>query len=149
MIFRNFLQGMALIFVIGSLTQATASSLRDWEGDVDESASEDGIPRGFLEERSQMLEEDDSTEVMEVAEVVISPKQRNLSVRSRKDLAMVPVRSKRVGDITDETATTGENAKKRLPSYVRHDQPAEPSFLHEISQVTTAFMPMDLQRKAD
>jgi hypothetical protein len=87
-------------------------------------------------------------------EVAMPAKRQNFGARARKDLALVPLKGKSASDIKDETAITGENAKKRLPSYVAQNQsdqhqPAQPSILHEINQVTTSLLPMDFQGIAD
>lgn len=143
MVMRKFLQATALFFVIGSLASASAF-IRDWEDAGDVEGLEGGMSsRGFVDERNQeLLEENDPAEFVEVT---ISPKRKNFAAGSRRERALVPLQSKRVGDITDETAITGDNAKekKRLPSYVMQEQSVEPSFLHDINQVTASLIPMD------
>lgn len=141
MVMRKFLQATVLVFVIGSLASASAF-IRDWEDAGDVEGLEGGMSsRGFVDERNQeLLEENDPAEFVEVT---ISPKRKNFAAGSRRERALVPLQSKRVGDITDETAITGENAKKKLPSYVMQEQSVEPSFLHDINQVTASLIPMD------
>lgn len=148
MVLKIALHGAILLFFAsGMLTSTIATSLHEWEGD--ESTFEDGAPRGFIDERNQHLEDVDVTDPNEVVEVAVAPKRR-FAVAPRKDLALVPLPStKGAHNIKDETQTTGENAKKRLPAYVKQNQPSEPSFLRDIHQVTTNFWPADLQGKAD
>lgn len=141
------LQSIALLLVIGSLASPTASFIHDW--DMDEGGVEDGSPRSFMDERNQPLEDTEATDSNEVVEVAVPVKRQNFAARPRKDLALVPLQTKRVSDITDETQTTGENAKKKLPSYVTQTQSDQPSILHDINQVKTSLLPMDFQGKAD
>jgi len=141
-------QSIALFFVIGSLASTTAAPIHDWEEMIEENGAEDGVPRALFEERSELLADADN-DPNEVVEVAMPAKRQNFAARPRKDLALVPLQGKRVGDIADETQTTGENAKKRLPSYVRQNQPVQPSILHDIRQVTTNLLPMDFQGNAD
>ena len=148
MVLKTVLSATMLFFAAGLLTSAIAVPLHEWEGD--EGNFEDGAPRAFIDERNHNLEDiDAATDPNEVVEVAVAPKRR-FAVAPRKDLALVPLPSmKGAHNIKDETQITGENAKKRLPSYVKQNQPPEPSFLHDIHQVTASFWPADLQRKAD
>lgn len=149
MVFKNLLQGTVAALVIGSFTSVSASSIRDWEGSFDEGIIEEGTPRGFGDERNQPFEDTDVSDTSEVVEVAVASKRQNFAVMPRKDLPLVPLRSKKANDIVDETQTTGENAKKKLPSYVTQNQPSQSSLLHDIHQVTTSLLSMDLQRTTD
>jgi|GEM_PF-3641840 len=147
MILKTALHEVMLFFAAGLLISAIAVPIHEWEGD--EGSFEDGAPRPFIDERNQNLEDAGTTDPNEVVEVAVAPK-RHFAVAPRKDLALVPLPATQgARSIKDETQTTGENAKKRLPAYVKQNQPTEPSFLHDIHQVTTNFWPADLQRKAD
>ena len=141
------LKNMALFFVIGSLASATASPIRDWEGVIDEGAMDDGTPKPLIDERNQPFEDTEANDSNEVIEVALPEKRQNFAARARKDLALVPLKGKKASEIKDETAITGENAKKRLPSYVTqnessHHQQSQPLILHDINQVTTSLLPM-------
>jgi hypothetical protein len=148
------LQSIALFLIIGSLASAsaTASSLRDWEVTIDEGDGDEGAPRSLIDESNQPFEDAearDSNQENEAIEVALPAKRQNFAARTRKDLALVPLHGKTPSGIKDETAITGENAKRRLPSYVVHNQPSQPSILHDIRQVTTSLLPMDFQGNAD
>lgn len=146
---EKLVQSMALFIVIASFASVTASPIRDWEDTWDEGGLEDGSPRSLIDERDQPLEDTEAADSNEIMEVAMPAKRQNFPAKPRKDLALVPLKANRASDIIDETAVTGENAKKRLPSYMRHNQPGQPSILHDINQVTTSLLPMGFQGKAD
>lgn len=128
----------------GSLNLATASPLRNWEGSFDGIESEDTTtaPRGgFGEETMPVPEDAFPIEVVEVA----APKRQNETKMPRKSLAMAQFPLNAGAEIKDETATTGENAKKRLPSSVKRQETMRPPFMHDIHQVASRYLSMDFQ----
>ena len=154
MVSRKILRGTALLLLIGSLASVTASPIRDWQGVIDEGAMDEGMPKALIDERNQPFEDTEATDSNEVVEVALPERRQNFGARARKDLALIPLKGKKAGGIKDETAITGENAKKRLPSYVTHNQPgqhhlSQPSILHDINQVTTSLSPIGFQGITD
>ncbi|MDF3034048.1 MAG: hypothetical protein K0R76_1002 [Alphaproteobacteria bacterium] len=141
---KVFQKGAFFLF-IGSLNAAIAGPVQEW-GAFDEVAPEGATPlqRGFGEEEIQAPEEDAPTELVEIA----TPKRRNGAKLSRKALAMVPPQSNRIiKEIKDETATTGINARKRLPPSLKHPEAASP-FLHDIQAISN-YLPALPQGKVD
>lgn len=133
MVLGKILQGIALVLLLGSLNLATAATIREWEGSFDENESEDTMSRGFGEEAIPDSEETDSSGVVEVAMI---PQRPNEIKVSRKGLALVQFPSNTARGIKDETATTGENAKKRLPPSIKQNEVNHQSpYLHEINHV--------------
>lgn len=145
MVQGKILQKAVVFFVMGSLNLAMAGPVREWE-------SFDGIgPEGATLPQRDFGEEEQAPEDIGVEAVEVAmPKRRNGMKPSHKALAMVQFRSGHIKGIKDETATTGENAKKRLPPSVKRQEITAP-FMHDIHQeVLSNYLPVDFHhRKAD
>ena len=132
MYLKQTIQGVVLFLGFASLNMAMAESLMEREGTFDE---EGDAAQGLVEEGQ--IEDNRS----EFVEVFARPKadQSHLGERHvklpRRDLSMIQLPSSGgKGMIVDETATTGENAKKHLPQAVGQETPNSP-YLQEINQV--------------
>ena len=146
MFLGKIFQKGALFLLIGSLNLATASPLREWEGSFDGIESEDTTTApsgGFGEETMPVPEDGFPTEAVEVA----APLRQNEIKMPRKGLVMAQFPLNAESEIKDETATTGENAKKRLPSSVKHQETMRPPFMHDIHQVVSHYLPRDFQHE--
>lgn len=137
-------QKTVILLSLGSFHEAMATPLSEWEGSFIENESEESIapPRGFVDDVTRTPMTEDVTP--ELVEVAVAPKRQALlqNRSSHKDLAMVPVASSGGQNIKDETATTGENAKKQLPFSVKSEQMQSP-YLHQINQVVPHLISMD------
>lgn len=126
MLVRRVLQGSALLILSGSLHGASATSLRDWEGSLEiESEESTQKGQGIGEEALPTLEE---TAV--VVDVKSPQLKRNEIKGVRKDLAMVAMPQSVGRGIQDDTAVTGENAKKKLPTSLNRGKENPSHFLH-------------------
>ena len=148
MFLKKTFQGAVLFLGLASLNLAVASSMREWDGSFDDGeSSEEVTPRGFVDDTMPVSPENVMPSI-EFVDVVVSPRRQNQNRLSHKDLAMVQLPSSAKNDIKDETATTGENAKKHLPLSV--GQEITPSaYLHEINQVIPSLLPMDSSLEKD
>ncbi|MBX9805115.1 MAG: hypothetical protein K2Y18_05090 [Alphaproteobacteria bacterium] len=141
------LQGLAVLVLIASFQEASATSLRDWEGSL-EVESEESMQKGqgVGEEVAPTLEE---TAV--IVDVKAPELKRNEIKGPRKDLAMVSMPQSVARGIQDETAVTGENAKKKLPPCAHHPKEDHSHFMQEpitphLLTVGTPHMPVEFGR---
>jgi hypothetical protein len=107
MVLRKLLQGIALFLGLGSLNLASATSIQDWDGSLDRNEGSRELVEGNLESDEAYIP------VLEDV-AAVSPKRRGPVKMQRSKLAMVPFQPNSAKEIKDETATTGENAKKAL-----------------------------------
>ena len=110
------LQGAALVLGISGLQSAMASSIHDW--DEGTAVFEGDSPEAQGLSPDTMHETVEPEQAME--EVKFTPKRQNRNRVARKALAQTQSSYNKIRDIKDETATTGENAKKHLPSSTKH-----------------------------
>jgi hypothetical protein len=140
MYLKKAIQGAVLFLGFASLNMAMAESLMEREGTSDD---DNDSAQGLVEETPV---EDIRPELVEV---VVRPKadrsqlvERHINL-SRKDLSMIQLPSSGgKGVIIDETATTGENANKRLPQAAKQETSNSP-YLQEISQVIPTPVSLD------
>lgn len=129
----KILQKSTLFFLTGFFNLAQASSLQEREGAFEEIDPGNPIQRNLNKESPVEDQELHTKEAYR--EVSEKPQRRNEVNVPRKGIAMKPLQENRIRDIKDETATTGENAKKRLPSSLKPPIPHTP-LMHDIHQVT-------------
>jgi hypothetical protein len=106
-----------LLCLCASPTPAKVS-LSQWEGTPHEDFTESGEKsKGWVDDSVEVPEADLNELQNPAVEVVFSPRRQlqTNNHKSHKDSGMVPVSATSAKDIRDETATTGENANKRLP----------------------------------
>lgn len=141
MFLAKIFHASTLFLLMGSLHLAKALPVREWEGTFEKLESETSPHKGLAEKPPIPDKRPYSPEV-------VSEKPRRSEVNSRGkrvSLKRTPINTTQ--DIKDETATTGENAKKRLPSSLKPKAPPQPSFMPDIHQ---AIHPTDfLQLKPD
>lgn len=131
MIWGKILQGMGLVLLLSSLNIATAAKMRQWEGAfVEENEAEGQMPRGF-EESMPDSEKGTSPDVVEVVWSKLKPNEIKVP---RQNLALVQISSNTQRKIKDETAITGQNAKKKLPMAVKKADSNQSLFGLEIDQ---------------
>jgi len=134
---------MGLFLFVGSFHIAVASVLLEWE-EKEGDRSEETISRGLGEEIMPIPDEEDFQQ--EAFVEISAPVKRQNYIRTRqKGLNMVQLPSAPAKDIKDETNTTGENAKKRLPSYLKPQEFAPFPFFQEINNMVHP-LPTDIHQ---
>jgi hypothetical protein len=137
--YKNFMKKVLVIpcyVIMPVLIQNTnAGSVREiGENNSDtfypDSAS---LPENEFTPLYRVPEESSAFETIEIGQTV---KKQNSSRVKRNKLSMVPFHQRDLKTIKDETATTGENARKKINDYQHAGVLSSPSlYLHELDQV--------------
>lgn len=110
---------LTIVLCVSAFPTHGKVSLTDWEGIPTEDLPEstENIQKGWVEDTVPVPNDDLNATQNPVTEVVFSPRRQlqTQNVKAHKDSPLTPVSATSAKDIKDETATTGENAKKHMP----------------------------------
>ena len=127
-------QSAVCLLVVSSINKSCAKPLEQEETLSQESFAAEPAPSGESELTLMQIVPEKPYFLEQATEVSRSLRKQNRPKMSRPKVAMVVFKGEIIKGIKDETATTGENAKKKLPLN-RKNSLENSLYLEELNQI--------------